>query len=326
MNILFSTVGRRGYLVNFFRESLGQNDSIYGSDSSPHAPGLAYCDHKIIFPKVTSHGYVERVINYCMQNRIDMVIPLIDSELHVLALAKEQFDKNNILLVVSPLKTVEIAYDKYSTYEFAAANQIPSPQSFLSMDSALAAVSSGTITWPLVVKNRKGSASINIFYCKDQAQLLRAFKQCPNPMIQEVLDGDEYGLDLFGGKDFTPISVFCKKKLAMRAGETDKAISSNDPALIEFGIKILDKLPIFGPCDVDIFMTKQGPKLLEINPRFGGGYPCSHLAGANFPQKLIDLRLDKQLAPDIGVCPAGVVMLKQDEIIRVDWLDHIHKA
>ena len=134
-------------------------------------------------------------------------------------------------------------------------------------------------------------------------------------MIQEFIDGDEYGYDLFSDFEFRPISVFCKKKLKMRAGETDKAISTDNKELIVLGLKILQNLQLFGPMDVDVMISSDGPKLLEMNPRFGGGYPCSHLAGADFPAKLIAIRNGQKLKSDIGSCPAGVVMLKQDEII-----------
>jgi carbamoyl-phosphate synthase large subunit len=134
-------------------------------------------------------------------------------------------------------------------------------------------------------------------------------------MIQQYIDSDEYGYDTFCDFDFRPISVFCKKKLLMRSGETDKAISTNDPQLVDFGLKVAQNLQIFGPADLDVIMDKDGPKLLEINPRFGGGYPCSHLAGADFPAKLIAIRKGQKLTPDIGSYLSGIVMLKQDEII-----------
>jgi len=319
MNILFSTVGRRGYLVKFFREVLGPDDKIFGADNSPYAPGLVYCDHRTRFPKVTAPEYVGVVLDYCVKHKIDIVIPLLDPELEVLAAVKGQFGGEGIMVVISPPNTVEIAFDKYRTCEFGQQNGIAVPQTVLSPDEATERIAQNSLAWPLVVKDRKGSASMNITYCDDSPQLEAAFETCPNPIIQEVLDGDEYGYDLFGGLDFQPISVFCKKKLVMRAGETDKALSTDNPVLIEFGEKILKNLSIFGPCDVDVFLTKDGPKLLEINPRFGGGYPCSHLAGADFCNKIIAMRNDEPLTPDIGSCPDGVCMLKQDEIIRPDW-------
>ena len=187
------------------------------------------------------------------------------------------------------------------------------------MDQALGDIASGRVGWPLLVKPRRGSASMNLTYCSDPAQLQAAFANCPEPMIQEVTEGAEYGYDLFGDLEGRPVSVYCKRKLAMRAGETDKAVSTNSPALIEFGAALLERFNLVGPADVDVVVDKDGPKLLEINPRFGGGYPCSHLAGAAFPQKILAMRRNEPLTCDIGTCPDGVYMLKQDEIIQPDW-------
>ena len=103
-------------------------------------------------------------------------------------------------------------------------------------------------------------------------------------MIQQFAPGEEYGFDLFGDRDFRPISVFCKRKIAMRAGETDKAVSVNEQKLVDLGVKIARAFHFFGPADVDVKMLKGTPVLLEINPRFGGGYPCAHLCGEDFPE------------------------------------------
>lgn len=319
MNILLTSVGRRGYLVQYFKEVLSAGDRVFGADNSAYAPGLVYCDVRGLLPRVSDSGYVDAVLEFCVIHQIHVVIPLLDPELNLFAEARRRFSDIGTLAIISPPQTVTTAYDKFLTYEFAVAHNIAVPRTFLTLTDALAAVNAGQAAWPLVVKPRKGSASINISYCTDTVQLEAAMELCQEPMIQECLRGDEYGFDLFGDADGKPVSVYCKKKLAMRAGETDKAISVDDPLLIAFGRRLLEALPLVGPCDVDVIMTGEGPKLLEINPRFGGGYPCSHLAGADFCRKIIDLRNGKPLVCDIGQCPGGIVMLKQDEIIRCDW-------
>ncbi len=318
MRILLTSAGRRGYLVKFFREALTDNDQIWGADNSKYAPAFHYCDNAFLLPKVTDDSYVDTLISFCKKNKIDIVIPLIDPELEVLAAQRQRFYDENIMAVISPPKTIEITFDKYLTYQFGKDNSINVPVTVLSVEEALKLIDDGKLNWPVAVKHRKGSASKYIFYCHSEKQLRHAFEQCPSPMIQEFIDGDEYGYDLFGNFEFKPISVFCKKKLKMRAGETDKATSTDSKELIDFGLKILQNLQLFGPMDVDVLISPEGPKLLEMNPRFGGGYPCSHLAGANFPAKLIAIRNGQKLKPDIGSCPAGVVMLKQDEIISHD--------
>jgi carbamoyl-phosphate synthase large subunit len=318
MRILLTSVGRRGYLVKFFKESLGKNDQVWGADNSEYAPAFHYCDNTLLISKVTDPGYTDRLLSFCKNNKIDMVIPLIDPELEVLAYQRDRFYREDIMVVISPPETVGIAFDKYLTYQFGKDHGINVPETALTIEDALGLIEQKKMSWPVMVKHRKGSASMNITKCFDEKQLKNAFETCPFPMIQEFIDGDEYGYDTFCDFDFRPISVFCKKKLQMRAGETDKAVSTDDRQLIDFGLKVVQNLKIFGPTDLDVLISPQGPKLIEINPRFGGGYPCSHLAGANFPAKLIAIRKGQKLTPDIGSCPAGVVMLKQDEIIRLE--------
>ena len=319
MNILLSSVGRRGYLVKYFKEALGSSGRVWGADSSPCSPAFTYCDSTVIVPEVRKGHYPQILLDICLKNKIDIAIPLIDPELEVLAAQAEMFAEAGVMLLVSPKKTIQMASDKYQTYQFAIANGLAAPQTFIGLAEALDQLTVGALNWPVMVKPRNGSASINITTCYDKLQLEAAFRATPEPMIQEIVKGDEYGYDLFGDQQFKPVSVYCKKKLTMRAGETDKAISTNDPVLIDFGSRLLSCMELFGPADVDVIVDKDGPKLLEINPRFGGGYPCSHLAGAGFGQKIIAMRNGQVLTPDIGSCPNGICMLKQDEIIRPDW-------
>jgi carbamoyl-phosphate synthase large subunit len=319
MNILLTSVGRRGYLVKFFKEAVGTEGRVWGADNSRYAPAFAYCDGTTILPEVKNHNYVKALLDFCVEKRIDIVVPLIDPELEILSGQNQTFAKEGIFLLISPKETIDLASDKYLTYQFAMKNKLGSPFVCLTVDEAVEQIDAKAIHWPLLVKPRKGSASLNIVTCYDRLQLEASLESVPSPMIQEFVEGTEFGYDLFGDREFRPISVYCKKKLAMRAGETDKAVSTNDPVLIEFGQRLLSSIRLLGPADVDVIRTAEGPKLLEINPRFGGGYPCSHLAGAAFCQKIIELWKNRPLTPDIGSCPQGVCMLKQDEIICPNW-------
>jgi len=312
-------VGRRGYLVRYFKEAIGSAGQVWGGDNCSFSPAFADCDRTVLLPEVKTDHYPDQLLDICVKNNIDIVIPLIDPELEVLAPHRDRFEAEGVLLLVSPPEMIEMASDKYQTYQFAKEHGLAVPQTFIDITVALDQLTVGALTWPVMVKPRKGSASVNITTCHDKLQLEAAFEATTEPMIQEILVGTEYGYDLFGGRDFRSVSVYCKEKIAMRAGETDKAVSTADPVLIEFGRKLLESMNLFGPCDVDVFLTEDGPKLLEINPRFGGGYPCSHLAGADFCKKVLGLRNGEKLMPDIGSCPDGICMLKQDEIIQPDW-------
>ncbi|MCE5185824.1 MAG: ATP-grasp domain-containing protein [Planctomycetaceae bacterium] len=321
MNILLTSIGRRGYLVKYFKEALAGRGKVWGADNSRFAPAFAYCDGTVILPEVRNNGYTQALLDFCSDKKIDIVVPLIDPELEILAGLNDAFAAQNIMLLLSPKETIELSSDKYLTYQFAVRSGLASPFVCLAVDDAMAQIDAKAVTWPLLVKPRKGSASANITYCYDRLQLEAAVESVPLPFIQEYIEGPEFGYDLFGDRDFRPISVFCKKKLAMRAGETDKALTTADPVMLEFGRRLLASIKLFGPADVDVIRGPNGPRLLEINPRFGGGYPCSHLAGADFCQKILRMRNGEPLTPDIGSCPDGICMLKQDEIIRPTWLD-----
>lgn len=312
-------MGRRGYLVKYFKEALGADGNVFGADNSPFSPAFAYCDGTAILPEVKKDHYIQSILDVCTRYDIDIIIPLIDPELEILSSRSQLFKDAGILLLVSPQETINIASDKYLTHQFAIANGLSTPQTFIDIAVAVDQLTVGALSWPVMVKPRKGSASIDIMICHDKLQLQAAFEAISEPMVQEILVGTEYGYDLFGDNDFNPVSVYCKEKLAMRAGETDKAVSTADPELIKFGRKLLDSMKLLGPADVDVILTKDGPSLLEINPRFGGGYPCSHMAGADFSGKVIAMRNGSKLSPDIGSCPDGVCMLKQDEIICPNW-------
>jgi len=315
MHILLSSIGRRGYLVRYFRESLGSAGQVWGGDCSPYAPALYGCDKSVLLPQTNSPSYVDDMLELCRRCNISMIVPLIDPELEVLAAQRQRFFDAGIMVVVSTPQTVKIGFDKYLTYQFGKKNNIPVPQTVISIEQARQLLDDGRVNWPLVVKPRMGSASAGISYCNNMPQLEVAFENCTMPMIQEFISGEEYGYDIFSDRQYRPISVFCKRKIAMRAGETDKAVSTSNPDLIALGVRIAAALELFGPMDVDVIVDRQGPKLLEINPRIGGGYPCSHLAGADFTGKLIRLAQGKELTPDIGSCPDGCYMFKQDEVI-----------
>jgi carbamoyl-phosphate synthase large subunit len=317
---LLTSIGRRGYLVKYFKDAIGDSGKVFGADNCTYSPAFAYCDGTAVLPRVEESHYVQTLLDICHDNKIDVVIPLIDPELEILAPCAQQFSDAGILLLVSPIGTIQMASDKYLTSQFAKEMGLSAPQTFIEIAPALDQLTAGALNWPVIVKPRKGSASRDIMICHDKLQLEAAFEAIESAMIQEFAEGTEYGYDLFGDFDFNPISVYCKEKIVMRAGETDKAVSTADPALIGFGQKLLENMKLIGPADVDVIVGGDGPKLLEINPRFGGGYPCSHLAGADFCRKVIAMRNGEPLTPDIGACPDGTVMLKQDEIIQPDWL------
>ena len=315
MNILITSAGIRGYLIKYFKESLKGKGKIFATDCSKYAPALYDADNFFILPSIDNNNYKEELLKICLVNNVKAVVSLNDKELPILAELKNDFNERGIKLIVSNPKVIDICFDKYKTYIFLKEDKLPYPKTFISLDEALREIKAKTLEFPLLIKPRKGSASLGIKKVFDIKELRDSFNVYDNLIIQEFLQGDEYGVDVFSNSNLKPVSVFIKRKIKMRAGETDKAITVCDNKMIEFINNLVKKLGLYGPGDIDLFKRGNEYIVMEINPRFGGGYPMSHAVGAEFPEKIIKLVNGEPLEPDLIRYPNNVVMMKQYEIV-----------
>lgn len=173
----------------------------------------------------------------------------------------------------------------------------------------------GIVSFPVFVKPVKGSASLNINKVISKKQLDVLFNLYDGLMIQEFLDGTEYGadvyIDMISGK---PVSVFIKEKLKMRAGETDKAVSVKDEMLFDLIVRFVKASKFRGVIDIDVFKSNGEYYISEVNPRFGGGYPHAYECGVNFPKMIINNLSGSVNAQDIGGYNDGIYMMKYNEV------------
>jgi len=315
LNILITSVGIRGYLIKYFRKALKNKGKIFAADCDRYAPALYDADNYFILPNALEKNYINELFKICLTNDIKGIISLNDIELPILAQFKNKFLEKGIKLIVSNPKVIDICYDKYSTYRFLKENNFPFPKTFISLDEALMEIKAKTIKFPLLVKPRKGSASLGIKKVFNIKELQNGFNEKGNVIIQEFFQGDEYGIDVFCNSNLLPVSIFVKRKIKMRAGETDKAITVYDIKMIEFIDSLIRKLGLYGPGDMDLFKCGNKYIVMEINPRFGGGYPMSHAVGAEFPEKIIKLIDEEPLESDLKRYSDDVVMMKQYEIV-----------
>ena len=315
MNILITSVGIRGYLVRYFQETLKNGGKIFAADCSEYSPALYGADDYFILPNVSNKNYVNKLIEICGKNEIEGIVSLNDLELPILAKNKSKFSDKGIEVIVSEPNVVDICYDKYKTFMFLKQNGFSTPKTFVSLEKSLEEIEKGDLGFPLLIKPIKGSASIDIKKIYNKKELQNEFDDRKDIIIQEFVEGDEYGVDVFNNTELTPIGIFAKKKIKMRSGETDKAISVYDEGMIEVIGNVAKKLGFYGPADIDLFKRGNEYLIMEINPRFGGGYPLSHALGAKFPDKIISLINKTKLEPDYFKYPNNVLMMKQYEIV-----------
>lgn len=343
MDILLTSAGRRSYLVEYFKEALRQEgQSGYGRDgigkvhvmnSQPAASFLA-ADKAEVSPLIHDDRYIPFVKQYCLSYGIGMVIPLFDIDLPVLAAHREEFEAMGVAVVVADLWAVELCNDKWKTCRFLEEQGIRCPATFQSLQQALSALDKGEIRWPVMVKPRWGMGSLAVYEAEDARELevmyRRVQKDVSNSylrfeaaqdmagcaLIQEKLDGQEYGLDVMNDLEGRFRSVSVKRKLAMRSGETDCAETEDSPALSALGEQLATLLRHRGNLDVDIFLTGRGPFVLEMNARFGGGYPFSHMAGVDLPRALVSWRSGREPEPGTLKARPGVRSYKDLSMVR----------
>lgn len=315
MNILFTCAGRRTYLLKYFKEQLGDEGKIIGADMQLTAPALSVADVRVMVPAVYDDRYIEALHQICEIHHVDVLISLNDLELPILAENKSSFENIGVKMIVSSPEVIDICFDKLRTAEFVNSIGLRSPKTYPNLEQAIEALSTGELKFPLVIKPRWGSASIGIEFVDNMEDLRIVYelvkrKTCKGIlgevsqhdenfiMIQEKITGKEYGLDVINDLKGNNVAVAVKQKLAMRAGETDKATTVDNPELYQMGQVLGTQLGHIGNLDCDILEMGGKYYVLELNPRFGGGFPFSYEAGVNLPKAIINWVQGKDF--DIG--------------------------
>lgn len=325
MNILLTSVGRRGYLVDYFKDA-NTHGKVFVSNSSYTFP-MKKADGYFISPLIYEDNYVDALINFCIENKIEALISLFDIDLMVLSKHQRRFNDNNITLILAPYESIEICNDKWKTFNFFKVNGFETPQSFIELDKAILALKNKEIRFPLILKPRWGMASLNVFQANNPLELEVFFNKInedvfnsylkyessitkgANVIIQQKVEGQEYGIDILNDLSSEYVETFAKKKVVMRAGETDLGETVENDNFINITKTISKLIKHQGILSLDCFQTKDGIFLIEMNCRISGHYPVSHCAGVNVPKQIIDWLEGKetninylQLKKNVFVC------------------------
>src|SRR5690554_1866085 len=232
MNILILSVGTRNKIVQYFKNELGSDGIVVATDSSSLAPALYEANKHYIVPRITDPGYLETILNICKENDIKGVLSLIDPELSLLSKNYDKFIEIGVTPIISSHDLVEMCFDKYDFYKSLSSQGFRTVKSYITEEDFLTDYENGNVNFPVFVKPVNGSASININKVDNKSELSHLMSTHKNLIIQEYMDGQEIGadvyIDIISGE---VISIFLKKKLKMRAGETDKAVSFKDEKL-----------------------------------------------------------------------------------------------
>lgn len=316
MNVLIASCGTRNKIIQYFKRAMAGRGRVVATDCNPNAPALYDADCYYIVPRITADDYMDVIYDICRKEKIDGILSLIDPELSLLALHEKEFEALGVKVIGSSYELCERTLNKWEMYQWLTAHGYKCARSYMDVDTFLADVQAGVISYPVFVKPAKGSASIAISKAEDEETVRLLMSHGEEMMIQEFLDGQEIGadcyIDMVSGET---VSVFTKKKLVMRAGETDKGISFRDEHLFALITKFIGESGFRGQIDIDLFDIDGVYYISEVNPRFGGGYPHAYECGVDHMTLILNNLEGKANESIIGQYEEGLVMMKYNEIM-----------
>ena len=314
INVLFTCIGRRVSLLRSFRRAaaeLGLTASFFGTDSSELSPALQLCDKRFQTSKVTSASYIDEIFSIVEENEVDLLVPTVDLDLKILAESKGEFSELGCLVLVSGAEVVDICQDKLKTYKFLCENGFGTTETMSYADAA----SQEGLDWPCFLKPQDGYASRGNAVVNSREELEFYGERIPNCIVQKYIEGVEYTCDVYVDFDMEVRCVVPRKRIEVRAGEVSKSRIVKDNRIIEEGKRLVEVLGAGpGVITLQLFVTERGElKIIEVNPRFGGGVPLSIKAGADFPGWLLEGLAGEKVKIEFDGFKDGLVMLRYDD-------------
>jgi len=324
MNILFCTIGRRGYIVDYFRKHLSSDSKLIGTSDrngrdTEFTSGFLHCDKSYIVPSITDERkYIDELLHICKTEKIDMLFSFYDYDTYILSKYLKEFEELGVKPVISSHQVNLICFDKVEAFKFLQREGFKTPWTMTSEEVAQQEIPS----YPVIVKPRFGfgSNAINLARNRDEVDFFLKYYDTEDMIVQEFIVGAEYSFDVLNDFNGQTITTIVKRKIKMRSGETDQGYAIKDADMAALGMKLGNTLGHVGPLDVDFFIKEGEPYILELNPRFGGAYPISYLAGSDFPKILIDLANDEVEPSDYEKYQdykEGVIMIKDINILML---------
>ena len=314
MNILFTGVGRRIELMQAFRDAalvLSKNLKIYGADIAGTAPALAYCDATRKVVPMRDPAYIQNLLEICVNDKIDFLIPTIDTDLLVLAENKNRFQDVGTEVMVSSPDMIKICRDKNLTSKFFVDCGLSAPMPVNNWEEYCGG-------YPAFIKPKDGSSSINAFKVESKEELAVYAEHVEDYIVQPFIEGTEYTIDIFCDWDGKPISIVPRERIQVRAGEVLKTRIAMDDTMLKEASALCEVFKPCGPMTVQLIRDVDNKDwFIEINPRFGGGAPLSMKAGARSAENILKMLDDEAIEYAQNIAD-GAVYSRFDQSVCIE--------
>jgi carbamoyl-phosphate synthase large subunit len=314
MNILITSVSRKVSLVRAFQDAIAASGGgiVLAVDVSAYAPALYVADRFELVPSSAEPGFVERLLELCLEQRIELIVPTRDEDLPLFASEAGRFASVGARVMVASSETIRICQDKVAFQAFCEAHGLPAPPLVRDYETA---------AYPLFVKPRWGKGGRGTARVDSESELRSVAAQLGNEVVvQHFVEAPEYTVDLFADFDGNVISVVPRERTLVLGGESFVSRTVHNPELRDTAIAAARALGLVGHNTIQCFLQDGRAVLIEINPRFGGAAALGFAAGANSPSFLVRLLKGERLEPRVDEFRQGLVMLRytQDLFLEAD--------
>jgi carbamoyl-phosphate synthase large subunit len=319
-NVMLSAAGRRVALMRLLEQSIADLEipgGVLAMDIHPTSPAMQLAREAVTVPPYRDPQCLPALLGICRDYGLRLIVPTIDPELTFYSEHQDKFRLLGCRINISSPQTIEIGFDKQKTHAFLLDHGFPTVWQ-ATLQQVLE--SKADIAFPLIVKPRSGSSSIGITIARTH-QHLEARSHEAGLLVQSIAQGQEYTVDVFVDRNGRCRCAVPRRRIETRAGEVSKAVTVRHAAVADLARRVAQALPgAFGVLNIQIFHDPRTDQLavIEINPRFGGGYPLSHQAGAPMTRWLLEDVLDMPSGDEYDRWRAGLVMLRYDEAVFVE--------
>jgi len=328
MNVLLTSVGRRSYLVNYFKKALDGKGQVVGSNMFGQAAGLAAADIAVVSPPANHPDYIPFLKAVCKEYDIGLLCSLHDLDVYILSQNQQWLADAGIAHTLPSAEWGRIALDKYECTLLLDKHGIPVPKTTICLDAALRSLRLGEVSFPLVIKARAGFGSLGLAKANNETELISAYKSAASlarasgsnqylslpdhemVLIQQAITGREVCIGILNDFSGTYRAHFTCEVHSMRSGESDWATSISGEPHLDMARKLSNLTRHKGVWGIDFLEDGQTFRAIDVNPRFTGDYPFHHLAGADIPRALVYWAAGKEAPAECYTSIVGVTGFK----------------
>jgi carbamoyl-phosphate synthase large subunit len=316
---MLSAAGRRVALMRLFEATLadmGVAGHVIATDIGTTTPAMQAATDRVVVPPYRDPTCLSFLLQLCRERQVRLIVPTIDTELAFYAEHRAAFEAVGCRINIAARETIQIGADKEATHRWLTNHGFPTVRQ-ASLPDLLAGRAS--IELPVLIKPRYGSSSKGISIAR-RPEDMQARSGEADLLGQSVATGWEYTIDTFVDSSGRCRCAVPRRRLETRGGEVSKGMTVRLPAVAALARAVVEALPgAYGVMNVQIFHDPATQRLavIEINPRFGGGYPLSHQAGAPMTRWLLEDVLGVPSTARDDTWEDGLVMLRYDEAVFV---------